>query len=90
MRFQELGVNQMSIAHILKLDLKLFSHHIQIQHQLTANEEKTRVDITNWFNDKMKENQDCIDKVWFSDETHFHLDGYINLKNNIIWELYYC
>ena len=75
----------MSIVHILKLDLKLFPYGIQIKHQQTANDEKTRVDMCNWCNDKMEENQYWVDKVWFSDEAHSHLDGYINSKNNIFW-----
>ena len=33
----------------------------------------------------MEENQDWVDKVWFSDEPHFYLDGYVNSKNNIFW-----
>ena len=60
------------------LDLKLFPYRIQIKQQLTANDQKTRVDMCNWFNDKNEDNQDWIDKVWFTDEAHFHLDGYVN------------
>ena len=64
---KELGMDQMSIICILKLNLKLFLYRIQIKQQLIANNEKTRVDMCNWFNDKMEENQEWIDKVWFSD-----------------------
>ena len=78
-----------SIVWILKLDLKFFSYCFQIKHQLTANDEKTLVDLCNWFNDKMEENEDWIDKVWFSDDAHFHLDGCINSKNTIFWELHH-
>ena len=77
-------MSRMSAVRILKVDLNLFSFRIQIKHQLTANNEKTRVDMCNWFNNKMKEIQDRIDKVWFSDKAHIYLDGYVNSKN-IFW-----
>ena len=84
-RPQELGLNRMNIVRILMPDLKLFPCRFQIKHPLTANDEKTRVDLCNWFNDKKKKNQDWIDKVWFSDEVRFYLGGYIDSKNNKFW-----
>ena len=63
--------------------MTLFLYHIQIKHQRTANDEKTRLDICNFFNDKMEENLEWIEKVWFSDEAQFYLDDYVNSKNNI-------
>ena len=37
--------------------------------------------MCNWFNNKMKEDEDQINNVWFSDEAHLHLDGYVNSEN---------
>ena len=36
-------------------------------------------------NNKMEENEEWIDNGWFSDEAHFHLNGYINSNNNVYW-----
>ena len=72
----------MSIVHILKLDLKLFPYRIQIKHKLTANDEKTRVDMRNWFDDKMEENQDL--DGFFSDEAHLYLDGYLSQRTTYL------
>ena len=82
-RSQELEMNQISIICILKLDLKLFPYRIHNKHQPAANDEKTRVDMCNWLNDKMVENHNWIHKVWVSDEAHFHHDGYANSKKNL-------
>ena len=41
--------------------------------------------LYNWFNDKMEEDKDWIDKVWFGDEAHCHFGGYANSKNWIFW-----
>ena len=71
----------MSTARILKLDLKLFPCHIQVKQKLTAQDKLARVEMCNWFNNKMEEDENWINNVWFSDEAHFHLDGYVNSKN---------
>ena len=84
-RSQELSLSRMSIVRILKLDLKLFPHHIQVKHKLTTQDQRARVAMCNWFNDKMEEDEDWIDNVWFSDEAHFHLDGHVNSKNCVFW-----
>ena len=41
--------------------------------------------MCNWFNDKMKGEDDWINNVWFSDEAHFHLDDYVSSKNCVFW-----
>ena len=76
----------MSVVRILKLDLKLFPYRIQFKHKLTAEDEKTRVDMCDWFDNKMEENEEMIDNVWFSGDADFHLNGYINSRNNVYWE----
>ena len=84
-RSQELSLSRMSIVRILKLDLKLFPSHIQVKHKLTTQDQRAGVAMCNWFNDKMEEDEDWIDNVWFSDEAHFHLDGHVNSKNCVFW-----
>lgn len=51
----------------------------QVEQKLTAQDERARIEMCIWFNDKMEEDEDWIDDVWFSDEAHFHLDVYVNL-----------
>ena len=84
-RSQELGLSRSSIRRILKLDLKLFPYHIQVKHKLTAEDQRARVRMCDWFNAKMEEDEEWIDNVWFSDEAHFHLDGHVNSKNCVFW-----
>ena len=68
----------MSTVRILKLDLKLFPYQIQVKQKFTAQDKLARMETCNRFNNKMEEDEDWINNVWFSDETHFHLDGYDN------------
>jgi len=44
-----------------------------------------RVVMCPWFCDKIDEDPNYLDDVWFSDEAHFLLSEYVNSKNNIIW-----
>ena len=83
--FQELGLTRIGTVRILKLDLKLFPYHIQVKQKLTAQDKLARVEMCNWFNNKMEEDENWINNVWFSDEAHFHLDGYVNSKNCVFW-----
>ena len=66
---------------VSNVNLKLFPHHIQAKQKLTAQDKLARVEMCNWFNNKMEEGENWINNVWFSDEAHFHLDGYVNSKN---------
>ena len=84
-RSQELGLSRMSTIRILRLDLKLFTYHIQVKQKLTAQDEQDRVEICNWFNDKIEENKNWINNAWFTDEAHCHLDGYVNSKTCAFW-----
>ena len=65
----------MSTVRILKIDLFM----------LTKKDQRTRLEMWTWFNDKMKEDKDWRNSVWFSDETHFELDCYVNSKNCVSW-----
>ena len=41
--------------------------------------------MCNWLSDRMEQYPKWINLIWFSDETHFHLNGAINNHNNIFW-----
>ena len=38
-----------------------------------------------WVLERQHENADFADKIIFSDEAHFHLDGFVNRQNCRIW-----
>ena len=55
-----------------------------MKQKLTAQNEQAWVEICNWFNNKMEKEGDWIN-VWFSDEAHFYLEGYVNSNNCVFW-----
>ena len=84
-RSQELGISRESLRRILKSDLNLYPYQIQIKQKLTQADMEKRVTMCRWFCDTMEDIPDFLDHVWFSDEAHFLLSGYVNSKNNVYW-----
>ena len=84
-RSQELGINRESIRRILVKDLQLYLYRIQIKHKLTQADMEKRVGMCRWFCDKVDENPDFREDLWFSDKAHFLFLGHVNSKNNIFW-----
>ena len=85
-RSQELGINRDSIRRIVVKDLQLYRCMIQIKHKLTQADREKRVAMCRWFCDKVDENRDFLDDLWFSDEAHFLLSVHVNSKNIIFWD----
>ena len=84
-RSQELGINHESKRRILVKDLKLYPYRIQIKHKLTQADMENHAAMCRWFCDKVDENPDFLDDLWFSNEAHFLLSGHVSSKNNIFW-----
>jgi len=45
---------------------------IQIKHELTQGDKEMRLVMCQWFCDKIDEDPDYLDDVWFSDELTFY------------------
>jgi hypothetical protein len=76
---QDLGITRESMRRILLKDLRLYPYRAQIKHKLTQADMDKRVVMCQWCCDKIEDNPDLLDDVWFSDE------GHVNSKNNIFW-----
>ena len=77
---QELGISRESIRRILVKNLQLYPYRIQTKHKLIQADMEKRVAICRWFCDKMNENPDFLDDVWFLDEAHFLLSVHMKSK----------
>ncbi|GFN76490.1 transposable element tc3 transposase [Plakobranchus ocellatus] len=84
-RNQQIGMKRESVRRILVNGLHLYPYHIQIKQRLTPEEMRKRVIMCQWFCDKIDEDPDFLDDVWFSDEAYFLVLGHVNSKNNIFW-----
>ena len=84
-RSMELEIPRESLRMILKSDLKLRPYTIQLHQRLSEANARERLEMCHWFLDKIESDAQFIDNLWFSDEAHFYMNGYINSKNYVFW-----
>lgn len=79
-----LNLHRSSVHRILALDLKLHPFKIQIVQKIKPEDYNKR----KIYCQKMLEifsEENGMDNVYFSDESHFHLEGYVNRQNCRYW-----
>lgn len=81
-RAQELDISTGTLQRILTKDLQLHAYKIQLTQQLLPGDHEQRREFTNWI---LEQPADFANKIIFSDEAHFHLDGFVNRQNCRIW-----
>ena len=81
---QELGISVTSFQQMLRKDLTKFPYKISTCHKLTDKQRCT--EMCNRVAEQMDCFQNWIDRVWFTDETHFHLNVAVIHHNNRYWE----
>ena len=79
------SMSSTSFWRILRTELNLFPYKIQIKQRLSPENAAKRLEFADIilpmiFNEELDPKQ-----VWFSDEAHFHLDGYVNKQNWRFW-----
>ena len=68
---------------MLRKDLTKFPYKISTRHKLTDTDKQRRTEMCNRVAERMDHFQSWIDRVWFTDETHFHLNGAVNHYNSV-------
>ena len=75
---QELGLSHALLQRILKKILHFYPYRIQIKHKFTAADMEKLLVMRRLFENEIEEDPDFLDDVWFSEEAHFWLCGYVN------------
>ncbi len=70
---------------ILKKESKYFPYKVQISQSLSKPSELKRVQFCEKMLEKLETDPNYINKIWFTDESHFYLNGYVNKQNMRIW-----
>lgn len=81
---RQLEISRSSLQRIMN-ELKLHPYKIQQFQDLTQWDMDRRLRFANAFRQAASRGQINADKIWFSDEAHFHLRGYINKQNYRHW-----
>lgn len=84
-RAQHLNLRKTTLYRILKNDLSLYPYKIQLTQEIKPRDHLKRLNFANWIQDQMQVNDEFSNKIFFSDEAHFHLNGYVNKQNCRVW-----
>ena len=84
-RSAELRVSQSSVHRIVRHVLKMKPYHISVHQGLTSENALQRRTMCAWFLRQVREEEDFLRSVWFSDEAHFYLSGTVNSRNYVHW-----
>lgn len=82
---QELGLSYRTAGRILKDDLKLFPYKLQVYQRLSDDAMIRRFNFAADMLELIDSKQIDPNKIIFSDEAHFWLDGYVNNQNFRVW-----
>lgn len=84
-RGQELNITRPTLQRILTKDLHLHAYKIQLTQELQPRDHAQRRGFVDWVLEQQQINVDFSKKIFFSDEAHFQLNGYVNKQNCRIW-----
>ena len=80
----ELNISQSSVRRLLKQ--RNFKPYIpRVFHALVDGDPDRRMEFAEIMLEKMEEDEDFIDNIWWSDEATFKLNGHINRHNCVYW-----
>ncbi len=79
------NIGRESVRNILNKKLKLFPYKIQIVQKIPENSIQKRLEFCHKMLGKLANNSDFLKNIWFTDESHFYLDGHCNKQNMRYW-----
>jgi transposase len=78
------GLPKTTVLRALKSRLNMHPYRVRLLQELKETDYQARVDFANWFLDRMDEDG-FQERVLWTDEAHFNLDGSLCNKNCVIW-----
>lgn len=82
---QQLGMAKTTVHKIMRVDLKLFPYKIQTFQPISQDSKVKRFEFANLILNMIFHHEINISDIWFSDEAHFYIDGYVNKQNWRFW-----
>lgn len=84
-RSLELGVARTTLRRILRQDCVMWPYKVQLTQELKDTDHTARRAFAKCMIDEINRDPQFFNKIIFSDEAHFHLNGYVNKQNCRIW-----
>ena len=82
---QRLGVSWSTTYRILTRDIRLFPYKVQVVQKLTSVNKEKRLHFAKEFSQFLATKPRSLNEIWFTDECHFWLNGYVNKQNMRLW-----
>ena len=81
---KELAMSPTTLLRVMKKNLKLFPLRISTHHVLQQQNKEKKTEMCNWLNEKLVQTPSWLNRIWFSDEAHFHLNGAVNNHSSML------
>ena len=81
----ETGLKRSSKHAILRRSLHMFPYKIQSYQAIPASAMRQPLDSANRMLNMINNDGFDVDYIWFTDEAHFHLNGFVNKQNWRFW-----
>lgn len=81
----QLNLSYYAVQKILTKKLDFFPYKISIHQPLASRDQVRRFEFANHLLSLIDSGEIDLKKIWFSDEAHFWLHGYVNKQNFRIW-----
>lgn len=82
---QDLNIPRSSIHDILRNRLHMFPYKLQVVQQLEDGDYTARIEFAQWCLQNIQGDSSFLNRVIYSDECVFHVDGKVNKHNVRIW-----
>lgn len=82
---QQLGISKSRLQDIVRHKIDFYPYKIQLYQQLTDHDVERRFNFANVMIEKIERWELDPTMIWFTDEAHFHLRGFVNKQNWRHW-----
>ena len=82
---QRLKLGYRTVQRALRNHIDFFPYKVQSMQSLTSQNFASRLAFARMIKTKIDRREININRVWFSDEAHFYLNGYVNKQNYRFW-----
>lgn len=82
---QQAGISRTSLRRILTNELQMFAYKVQFHQPISEKAISDRLAFANAILEKVDQKLLDVNCIWFSDEAHFALNGYVNKQNFRHW-----
>ena len=82
---EKTGTSKSLVHNVLRKELKLYPYKVSISQTLTERHKEQRVTFCNWATSKLNDDPSWLDKILFSDECTFNINGRVNRQIVRFW-----